>query len=384
MCSQDDSNAAIVLFGSDMARRFMGVRMNGILYMEDGTAFTGKGFGARATRVGELVFNTSMTGYQKILTDPSYKGQIINMTYPLIGNYGINETDYESEGIHAFGFVAKDIAFKPSNNRCVMTIDEWLILQKVPGVWNVDTRMITKKIRDEGTVKSVISTEDISLAEAKALCDGVADLRQDWMKEAGAKERFRIEGGGRRVAVLDFGVKTSILRALSAKGLDLHIFPYGTSAKEILAIRPDGIFLSNGPGDPAAAEEGVETTRALLGKAPLFGICMGHQILALAVGGRTYKMKYGHRGGNHGVRDDLSGRSSITSQNHGFAVDAQSVLDRGMIITHRNLNDGTVEGMRHESLPVFSVQYHPEASPGPNDSAYLFDRFIDLMKGGTA
>jgi carbamoyl-phosphate synthase small subunit len=352
--------------------------------MEDGTAFMGKGFGACATRVGELVFNTSMTGYQKILTDPSYKGQIINMTYPLIGNYGVNETDCESEGIHAFGLAAKDIAFKPSNSRCVMTIDEWLLQQNVPGVWNIDTRMITKKIRDEGTVKSVISTEDISLADAKALCDEAADLRQDWMKEAGAKERFRIEGAGRRVAVLDFGVKTSILRALSAKGLDLHIFPYGTSANEILAIEPDGIFLSNGPGDPAAAEEGVETTRALLGKAPLFGICMGHQILALAVGGRTYKMKYGHRGGNHGVRDDVSGRSSITSQNHGFAVDAQSVLDRGMIITHRNLNDGTVEGMRHESLPVFSVQYHPEASPGPNDSAYLFDRFMDLMKGGRA
>ncbi|MDR1247496.1 MAG: glutamine-hydrolyzing carbamoyl-phosphate synthase small subunit [Clostridiales Family XIII bacterium] len=353
----------------------------GILYLADGTAFTGKSFGERATRVGELVFNTSMTGYQKILTDPSYKGQIINMTYPLIGNYGVNETDYESERIHAFGLVAKDIAFKPSNNRSVMNIDEWLSGQGIPGIWNVDTRMITKKIRDEGTVKSVISTEGLSFAEAKKLCDET-ELRQDWMKEAGTKERFRIEGAGYRVAVLDFGIKTSILRGLSALGLDLHVFPYGSAADEILSVKPDGIFLSNGPGDPAAAAEGVETTRALLGKAPLFGICMGHQILALAVGGRTYKMKYGHRGGNHGVRDDAKGRSVITSQNHGFAVDERSVTDCGMIITHKNLNDGTVEGMRHGSLPVFSVQYHPEASPGPNDSSYLFDRFLSMMEGG--
>jgi carbamoyl-phosphate synthase small subunit len=354
--------------------------MSGILYLADGTVFTGKGFGARATRVGELVFNTSMTGYQKILTDPSYKGQIINMTYPLIGNYGINETDYESEGIHAFGLVAKDIAFRPSNNRSVMTVDEWLLRQNVPGVWNVDTRMITKKIRDEGTVKSVISTEGIGFAEAKRLCDESA-LRQDRMKEAGTKKRFRIEGAGYRVAVLDFGIKRSILRALSRRGLDLHVFPYGSSADEILSIRPDGIFLSNGPGDPAEAREGVEATRALLGRAPIFGICMGHQILALAAGGRTYKMKYGHRGGNHGVRDDVAGRSVITAQNHGFAVDERSLQACGMIVTHKNLNDGTVEGMRHESLPVFSVQYHPEASPGPNDSSYLFDRFLELMRG---
>ncbi|MDR2132031.1 MAG: glutamine-hydrolyzing carbamoyl-phosphate synthase small subunit [Clostridiales Family XIII bacterium] len=357
--------------------------MKGILYLEDGSVFTGKGFGARATRVGELVFNTSMTGYQKILTDPSYKGQILNMTYPLIGNYGVNETDYESEGIHAFGLVAKDIASSPSNNRSVMNIDEWLTLQNVPGVWNVDTRMITKKIRDEGTVKSVISTEDIGLAEAKRLC-GESALRQDWMKEAGAKKRFRIEGEGPRVAVLDFGVKTSILRGLSSRGLDLHVFPYGSSAEELLSVSPDGIFLSNGPGDPAEATEGVETARALLGRAPVFGICMGHQILALAVGGRTYKMKYGHRGGNHGVFDADAERSAITSQNHGFAVDGESLTGRGMIVTHVNLNDGTVEGMRHENLPVFSVQYHPEASPGPNDSAYLFDRFVAMMKGGKA
>ncbi|MDR3295312.1 MAG: glutamine-hydrolyzing carbamoyl-phosphate synthase small subunit [Clostridiales Family XIII bacterium] len=352
--------------------------MEGLLYLEDGTAFIGKGFGKCATKVGELVFNTSMTGYQKILTDPSYKGQIINMTYPLIGNYGINETDYESTGIHAFGLVAREIAFKPSNNKSVMTLAEWVEIQGIPGIRSVDTRMITKKIRDEGTIKSVISTEGISLKEAETLC-GEAVLRQDWMKEAGAGAPRQIPGDGCKVAVLDFGIKTSILRALAAKGCAVHIFPYGTTAEEILAIRPDGVFLSNGPGDPAAAEAGIQTTRGLIGKTPIFGICMGHQVLALAFGGRTYKMKYGHRGGNHGVYDAGTDRASITSQNHGFAVEEQSAVAAGLTVTHKNLNDGTVEGLRHESLPIFSVQFHPEASPGPNDSAYLFDRFLTLM-----
>ena len=357
--------------------------MKGLLYLEDGTAFRGRGFGKRATNVGELVFNTSMTGYQKILTDPSYKGQIINMTYPLIGNYGISETDYESEGVHAFGFVARDISSHPSNNRSVATVAEWLEAQGVPGVCNVDTRMVTKKIRDEGAVKCVISTEGISESEAKALCGG-APLSNDWMREAGIKKLRRVEAEGYRrfrVAALDFGIKTSILKALSAKGCELIIFPYGSSAEDIMSESPDGVFLSNGPGDPEAATEGIETARGLLGKAPIFGVCMGHQILALALGGSTYKLKYGHRGGNHGVFDSDTGRCAITSQNHGFAVDERSALERGLIITHKNLNDGTVEGMRHASLPLFSVQFHPEASPGPNDSSYLFDRFIKLMEG---
>ncbi|MDR0425430.1 MAG: glutamine-hydrolyzing carbamoyl-phosphate synthase small subunit [Clostridiales Family XIII bacterium] len=355
--------------------------MNGILYLEDGTVFAGKGFGARATNVGELVFNTSMTGYQKILTDPSYKGQIINMTYPLIGNYGVNEIDYESGRIHAFGLIAKDIAFHPSNNKSVMTIDEWLRIQGVPGVWNVDTRMITKKVRDEGTVKAVVSTEGISVDEAKRLCRQTS-LRQDWMKEAGTAELIHRPGPGFKVAVIDFGIKASILKALSAKGCDLHIFPYGSKAQEIMAISPDGVFLSNGPADPEEATKGIEAARALIGKVPMFGVCMGHQILAHAFGGKTYKMKYGHRGGNHGVIELETGRSAITSQNHGFAVDGGSVSRSGMVITHRNLNDETVEGMRHASLPIFSVQFHPEASPGPNDSGHLFDRFMELMKGG--
>jgi carbamoyl-phosphate synthase small subunit len=230
----------------------------------------------------------------------------------------------------------------------------------------------------------VISTEGITPEAAGALCEQAAALRQDWMKEAGTREKIHIKGGGFRVAVLDFGIKTNILRSLSAKDCDLHIFPYGSAADDVMAVQPDGVFLSNGPGDPEAAAAGIETTRRLIGRVPLFGICMGHQILALAMGGRTYKMKYGHRGGNHGVYDRDTDRSAITSQNHGFAVDAESVEKRGMRVTHVNLNDGTVEGMRHETLPVFSVQFHPEASPGPNDSADLFDSFLTLMKGGRA
>ncbi|MDR0570738.1 MAG: glutamine-hydrolyzing carbamoyl-phosphate synthase small subunit [Clostridiales Family XIII bacterium] len=352
----------------------------GLLYLEDGTVFHGRGFGARGTRVGELVFNTSMTGYQKILTDPSYKGQIINMTYPLIGNYGVNDDDYESlsRGIHAFGFVAKGISACPSNNKSRMTIHQWLTEQGVPGVCGVDTRMITKKIRDEGTVKCLISNEGVSEAEAREICEG-ATLRQDWMKETAVKEPLRRPGKGRRLAVMDFGIKAGILTSLSAKGCDLHLFPYGASAEEIMAVRPEGIFLSNGPGDPEEAVEGIETARRLIGRVPIFGICMGHQVLALALGGKTYKMKYGHRGGNHGVHDADTDRSAITSQNHGYAVDAGSAEANGLIITHRNLNDGTVEGMKHKTLPLFSVQFHPEASPGPNDSAYLFDRFLDMI-----
>jgi carbamoyl-phosphate synthase small subunit len=391
--------------------------MEGLVYFEDGTYFSGKCFGKCATAVGELVFNTSMTGYQKILTDPSYKGQIINMTYPLIGNYGISEADYESAKIHAFGFIAKDVSYHPSGNRCVKTVSEWLEEQDIPGVWNVDTRMITKKIRDGGTGKCVVSTEGISTKDAKALCER-AELRQDYMTDAGVGKLLHIPAGsdidsggnpvqapsgadgsfadapflrysgkppaktgaGLRVAVIDLGIKTSILRALIARGCELYVFPYGSGAEEILSVKPDGVFISNGPGDPAEATAAVTAAKALIGKLPIFGICMGHQVLALAIGGDTYKMKYGHRGGNHGVLDVTTGRSAITSQNHGFAVEADSVKSRGMSVTHLNLNDGTVEGMSHESLPIFSVQYHPEASPGPNDSDYLFDRFMDLMR----
>lgn len=359
-------------------------KTEGLLYLEDGSVYKGYGFGARATKVGELVFNTSMTGYQKILTDPSYKGQIITMTYPLVGNYGISNIDNESGGIHAFGMIIKDLCRQPSNSNCVKTLEQWLTEQGTPGIWGLDTRKITKKIRTQGTIKCVISNEGISTDEARNLCRDT-ELRGDWMKEVSVKEPICLgEGGTYKVAVLDFGVKASILKSLTDRGCRLQLFPYGTHAEEILDFQPDGIFLTNGPGDPEEAEEAIRETAALLRDAdvPIFGICMGHQILALAAGGKTYKLKYGHRGGNHGVYDKETKRSYITSQNHGYAVKMESIMLNGMEVTHLNLNDGTVEGMEHRDLPVFSVQFHPEASPGPNDSAYLFDKFVDLMKRG--
>ena len=373
----------------------------GLLFLEDGSVFRGKGFGFRGTAVGELVFNTSMTGYQEILTDPSYKGQIINMTYPLAGNYGISDVDNESEGIHAFGLVIRDLCEYPSNEKSVKTLDQWLQEQKIPGLCGVDTRQITRKIRKSGTVKALISTEGISISQARKLCEE-GQLRGDWMKTVAVREKTVLEpdhfgapvqklagpvnNQPLRVAVLDFGVKRNILRSLCARGCRLTIYPYGTSAEEILADGPDGIFLTNGPGDPAEAVEAIEEVKKLirLSEIPMFGICMGHQILAIALGGKTYKMKYGHRGGNHGVYDKNTKRSCITSQNHGYAVQYESIILKGMDITHLNLNDGTVEGMEHRDFPIFSVQFHPEASPGPNDNAYLFDRFIDNMKKAKA
>ncbi|MDR1816251.1 MAG: glutamine-hydrolyzing carbamoyl-phosphate synthase small subunit [Clostridiales Family XIII bacterium] len=363
--------------------------MDGLLVLEDGTTFRGKGFGAAATHVGELVFNTSMTGYQGILTDPSYCGQVINMTYPLIGNYGVSEVDNQSEKIHAFGFVTRDISFRPSNRMSVMSISEWLAQQGVPGVYNVDTRQITKKIRTAGTIPCVISTEGISREEALGLLAN-ATLRVDYMRDVGTRELRIYENNGPRIAVLDFGIKRNILTGLTDRGCEVYLFPYGATADDVLAVQPDGLFLSNGPGDPEACTAGVETTRALIAMAaagkitlPIFGICMGHQVIGLAAGGVTYKLKFGHRGANHGVLDLETDRSAITSQNHSFAVAAESVAKGGFLVTHVNLNDGTVEGMRHTELPIFSVQYHPEGSPGPNDSQYLFDRFVSMVgKGG--
>ncbi len=364
--------------------------MKGLIYLEDGTLYRGRGFGAEATRVGELVFNTAMTGYQRTLTDPSYSGQIINMTYPLLGNYGINDTDYESDRIHALGVVAKDVCFRPSNWQCTETIDEWLREMGVPGVFDVDTRGITKKIRDNGVQKCVITTEDISLDDVKALCDKTA-LRTDQMMHVGVTGIVKLEPEDPKfnVAVMDFGIKRSMLMELMKRDCALTIYPYSTKAKVILNDHPDGVFISNGPGDPATAEFAVKVTEKLItnsnygpGQMPIMGVCMGNQLIALASGGSTYKMKYGHRGVNHGVFDKITGRSYITSQNHGYAVDANSVVLKGLDVTHLNLNDGTVEGIKSLRKPVFSVQFHPESKPGPNDTGYLFDMFTDLMKGG--
>jgi carbamoyl-phosphate synthase small subunit len=365
-------------------------KMKGKLYLEDGTFYEGDGFGSVKTAVGELVFNTSMSGYQKILTDPSYSGQVLTMTYPLMGNYGINDQDNQSDRIFAFGLICKEYCQSPSNYRCKKNLDQWLKEMDIPAVCGVDTRKITKKIRQEGTIKCVISTEDKSIEELKALCDGTV-LREDYMKDAswaGPEDLGKYKEGNCNVAVLDFGIKRSILAGLSAAGCNLILFPYGFTAEQVMAIHPDGVFLSNGPGNPEAAAEAIIQVRKLMNQTredgsmlPMFGICMGHQILALAAGGETYKLKYGHRGGNHGVYSRETDRSYITSQNHGFAVKAESLILKNMEVTEINLNDRTVEGMKHRERPIFSVQYHPEANPGPSDSAYLFGKFVALMKG---
>lgn len=353
--------------------------MDGILYMEDGTIYKGKGFGKIGTAVGELVFNTSMTGYQEILTDPSYAGQIINMTYPLIGNYGVNSKENESSKIYARGFVVKSISDTPSNYMCEEKLSTVLEEMGIVGVWDIDTRKLTKKIRNNGTLKCVISTEEFSEAALKAYLEN-NDILVESVKEVSTKEIIHIKGTGSKVALLDFGAKSNIVNNLKSRGCDITIFPYDTPYEEIMNINPDGVFLSNGPGDPKVVSMAIENVAKIITKVPTFGICLGHQIIALAVGGDTYKMKFGHRGGNHGVYDIDKDKAYITSQNHGYAVDAESVKNKGMIITHINLNDNTVEGMRHKELPVFSVQFHPEGAPGPIDTAYLFDKFIDLMK----
>ncbi len=354
--------------------------MKGIIYLEDGTTFLGKGFGKKGTAVGELVFNTSLTGYQEILTDPSYAGQVITMTYPLIGNYGVNHFDEESKKIHAKGFVVKSFEKDPSNYLSEGSLEEMLIKMNTVGVYDVDTRSITRKIRDKGAVKCVISNEELSLKELQAYLDSV-ELKDDWMKESGTQEIIKIPGDGPRVAVIDFGIKWNIIRNFEERGCDITIFPYSATYEEIMASNPDGVFLSNGPGDPKAATEAIEVVKKIINEKPTFGICMGHQVLALALGGDTYKMKFGHRGGNHGVYDITRDRAYITSQNHGYAVSKDSLDENTVQITHINLNDDTVEGLRHKTLPVYSVQYHPEGSPGPKDSTYLFDQFISEIKG---
>lgn len=354
--------------------------MNGVLYLQDGTLYEGKGFGKKGTSVGELVFNTSITGYQEILTDPSYAGQIITMTYPLIGNYGINSNENESAKVYARGFVAKSISETPSNHLSEVTIDSMMKNMNVVGVYDVDTRKITKKIRNSGAMKCVISNEGLSVEQLKKILEGT-EFTEDYMEEVSRKEPLHIPGTGHRVVLFDFGVKSNIIENLKLRHCDVTVVPYNTSFEEILKLDPDGVLLSNGPGDPKTLTGTIETTKKIIEKFPTFGICLGHQILALAVGGDTYKMKYGHRGGNHGVYDIERDRAYITSQNHGFAVDEKSV-EGIMTITHVNLNDKTVEGMKHNTLPVFSVQFHPEGAPGPQDSAYLFDKFISLMDSG--
>ena len=350
--------------------------MTGILYLEDGTVYKGKGFGAAATNVGELVFNTAMAGYQEILTDPTAAGQVINMTYPLIGNYGVSLIDNQSERIHAFGLIAHDISLRPSNRCSVMSISEWLDEQGVPGIHNLDTRAITKKIRTNGTCKCVISTEGISKERAHELID-------ETEPSTGFEYRTRIEsiGTGLKVAVIDLGIKKCALDALTGRGCKVKLFPPGTASGVILAAEPDGLFLSDGPGAPDGCGPIIKTTAELMRRLPVFGTGLGHLVTARAAGGKTYKMLYGHRGINHGIEDTVTGKTYITSQNHGYAVEAESLRGSGFEVSYINLNDGTVEGMKHESLPVFTSAFSPEGGPGPNDAEALYDRFIAMMGG---
>jgi carbamoyl-phosphate synthase small subunit len=364
------------------------------LALEDGTVFTGTHFGATGTTEGEVVFNTSMTGYQEILTDPSYKGQIVTMTYPLIGNYGINRQDVESKKPHVAGFIIKELSPIHSNWRADLSLDEYLKQNNIVGIQGIDTRALVRKIRITGAMRGILSTEELDDAKlvdrarhaAQMLgADWVKAVKPDhsyaWDEDQGVWSLGKVErGDGLHVVALDCGAKSNILRHLAQRGVKVTVLPPETSAEEILKLQPDGLFVSNGPGDPAVLDYAIKPLQGTIGKVPIFGICLGHQLLGRAIGADTYKLKFGHRGGNQPVKNLDTGRVEITSQNHGFAVEQKSLESNGGVVTHVNLNDGTVEGFRHKTLPVFSVQYHPEASPGPHDAAYLFDAFIEMMK----
>jgi carbamoyl-phosphate synthase small subunit len=363
------------------------------LALEDGTVYTGAAFGAAGERCGEVVFNTSMTGYQEVLTDPSYKGQIVAMTYPLIGNYGVNDEDHESRAPQVEGFVVRELSRVPSNFRSQGPLDRYLAEHGVVGVEGIDTRALVRRLRVRGAMNGVISTTDIDDASlVNKARTGPHMLGRDLVKEVLPREAFEWSEGfvsplvtylpgraaGHHVVALDYGMKWNILRCLTRVGCRVTVLPGDASAADVLARRPDGVFLSNGPGDPAALGYAVETIRGLVDKKPIFGICLGHQLLALALGAKTFKLKFGHRGANQPVLNRLSGRVEITTQNHGFAVSTEG-LPAGLEPTHVNLNDGTLEGLRHRTKPLFCVQYHPEASAGPHDSGYLFEQFRTLM-----
>jgi len=358
--------------------------MRAVLALEDGLIFEGTSFGASGERCGEVVFNTSMAGYQEILTDPSYKGQIVTMTYPLVGNYGINNEDMESRGLFLEGFVVKEYSKVASNWRQDNSLSDYLKKNNILAIEGVDTRKLTLHIREAGAMKAIISTDDFdgnSLVRKAKSCAGLVGI--DLVKEVTCEKAYAWGVPAKKlynVVVIDCGAKYNILRQLFNRKCAVNVVPANISSVEILKMKPDGLLLSNGPGDPAAVTKVIQTTRELMDKLPIFGICLGHQMLGLALGGETYKLKFGHHGANHPVKDLRSGKVSITSQNHGFCVDIDTLNKKEVEITHINLNDKTLEGLRHKKLPVFSVQFHPEASPGPHDAQYLFDEFICLMK----
>jgi len=371
------------------------------LALENGVVLTGEAFGASGEVSGEVVFNTSMSGYQEVFTDPSYCGQIVTLTYPLIGNYGVNADDVESGGPQVAGVIVKEYFEFHSNFRSEGSLGDWLRAHNIMAVQGLDTRMLTKMLRTDGAMRGVLSTQDQDEGSltGKALgspqmsgldlATRVSCKKPYQWGEAGTTD-FALPGqegvsdheGGYRVVAYDFGIKRNILRRLAQYGCEVTVVPVSFAAEEVLKMDPDGIFLSNGPGDPSAVRVAIQNIKKLLGAKPIFGICLGHQLMAHALGGKTYKLKFGHRGGNHPVKNLLTEKIEITSQNHGFAVDPESLDPSTLEITHQNLYDGTNEGLRHRTLPIFSVQYHPEASPGPHDSDYLFRDFISMMKTG--
>jgi carbamoyl-phosphate synthase small subunit len=386
--------------------------MRAILALEDGRIFHGESFGATGSAVGEACFNTSMSGYQEVLTDPSYRGQIVAMTAPQIGNYGVNDLDPESSQPHVRGFVIEELSPIASNWRSRGSLDDYLKEWNIPGIQGIDTRALTKHLRSRGAMQSCLTTEDITPEQAVERAKQAPPMAgSDFVKEVTPSAAFEwdpedklsrawtiVKGDGsntevtengevfeklspikHHIVAYDFGMKTNILRRLRQEGFKVQVVPATTSAADVLAMKPDGVFLSNGPGDPAALTYVHESLRGLMGHTPIFGICLGHQMLGYALGGKTFKLKFGHRGGNQPVKDLRTGKVTITSQNHGFAVDPDS-LPAEVEVTHINLNDQTVEGLAHQSLPIFSVQYHPEAAPGPNDASYFFRQFADLIE----
>jgi carbamoyl-phosphate synthase small subunit len=381
--------------------------VDALLALEDGTLFRGESFGATRTQAGEICFNTAMTGYQEVLTDPSYRGQIVAMTYPLVGNYGINVLDVESEAPQVRGFVIEELSPLASNWRAQGNLEDFLLRHGIPAIQGIDTRALTRRLRRSGAMRACIAMEGVSEEEAIRIAKSVPYEGVDFVKEVTTAVPYdwdledqqsrkwilarsdplaeaSVDPAGNlfeelppishRIVAYDFGLKRNILRSLRRNGFSVKVVPATTPADEVLAMNPEGIFLSNGPGDPATLDYAHDAVRGLIGKRPMFGICLGHQILALALGGKTFKLKFGHRGANQPVKDLRTGKVAITSQNHGYAVDPGSLPD-SVEVTHINLNDGTVAGLRHKEFPAFSVQYHPEASPGPHDASYFFAEF---------
>ena len=354
-----------------------GTMVKRLLILENGMIFEGEAFGADLLVTGEIVFNTGMTGYQESITDQSYNGQILTFTYPLVGNYGVNRDDYESILPTCKGVVVYEYARRASNWRQQLSLDEFLKIKKIPGISGIDTRALTRIIRQHGTMRATIANANGSIERLQDQLQSIV-LPTDNIKQVSTKQSYPAPGTGRNVVLVDFGLKHSILRELAKRNCSVTVVPYNTSAEEILQLNPDGVMLSNGPGNPEDVPEALDMIRGVQGKIPIFGICMGHQLFSMANGAKTHKMKFGHRGFNHSVREIATGRVDFTSQNHGYAV-SRDGLPECLIVTHEEINDKSVEGVRHRDYPAFSVQFHPDAAPGPHDADYLFDEFMEMM-----